>query len=278
MLRKIFTEPLLHFIVIAMLFFVAYNTLNPKRFDDQVVVVSEGRVAQINSSFITSWNRAPSPAELEAAIQGFAVNEMYLREARALTLDVDDKVINRRLRQKMEFMLADMASGNEAGNEELRKFYADNPARYRSSPEYSFKQVFISSDRTESELQEYFLKQKKRIQQGLAPEGDNSLLPADVPLTAKAQLTGTFGETFVNSLQDLELQQWQGPVRSDFGFHFAFMRANKTAAIKPFESVRNSVLQDWQYQNNKSFQEQYEQRLSERYKVTVQMPESLTTQ
>ena len=37
MLKIIITEPLLHFIVIAVLFFVAYDALNPETFDDQVM-------------------------------------------------------------------------------------------------------------------------------------------------------------------------------------------------------------------------------------------------
>ena len=278
MLKKILTEPLLHFIVISMLFFVAYEALNPQEPDNQVIVVSEGRAAQINKSFITRWNRAPLPTELENAIQGFAINEMYLREARALTLDVDDKVINRRLRQKMEFLLADTAANNEPTDEELKKFYQENSENYSSPLQYSLKQVLLSIDRAEEGLRQSLQQQNQRIQQGMAPEGDSSLLPSEVTLANHDQLARNFGETFANELESLELNQWQGPIKSAFGLHFVFLQARKTAMIKPFDSVKKSVLQDWQYENNKSYQKQYEQQLLERYKVTVQMPEPLKAQ
>jgi len=278
MLKKILTEPLLHFIVISMLFFVAYEALNPQEPDNQVIVVSEGRAAQINKSFINRWNRAPLPTELENAIQGFAINEMYLREARALTLDVDDKVINRRLRQKMEFLLADTSANNEPTDEELKKFYQNNAENYSSPLQYSLKQVLLSIDRTEEGLRQSLQQQNQRIQQGMAPEGDSSLLPSEVTLANHDQLARNFGETFANELESLELNQWQGPIKSAFGLHFVFLQARKTAMIKPFDSVKKSVLQDWQYENNKSYQKQYEQQLLERYKVTVQMPEPLKAQ
>jgi PPIC-type PPIASE domain len=278
MLKKTLTEPLLHFIVISILFFVAYEVLNPRDADNQVIVVSEGRVAQINKSFITRWNRTPLPTELESAIQGYAINEMYLREARALTLDVGDKVINRRLRQKIEFLLADTAANNEPTDEELKKFHQENPENYRSSTRYSFKQVLISIDRTEEGLSQSLQQQNQRIQQGMAPEGDNSLLPSEVTLADHEQLVGNFGETFANELERLELNKWQGPIKSAFGFHFVFLQDRTIATIKSFDSVQKSVLQDWQYENSQSYKKQYEQQLLERYKVTVQRPGPLKAQ
>lgn len=274
MLKKILTEPLLHFIVISILFFAGYALLNPEEPDEQVIVVSEGRIAQINNSFLTRWNRAPLPSELENAIRGFAIGEMYQREARALSLDVGDKVIAQRLRKKMTYLLEDLASENEPTEELLKAYYQENAANYVSSAQYGFKQVFVSSDRSEVELNKILQLQKKRIEQGLAPEGDSSLLPSEVNVLGKEQLARKFGALFVSGLDGLELGQWQGPVKSDFGLHFVFLQTEKPETAKPFELVKESVLHDWQYQNNKTYQEQYEQRLLERYTISVQMPES----
>ncbi len=278
MFKKILTEPLLHFIVISILFFVAYDVLNPQEANEKVIVVSEGRVAQINNSFISSWNRSPLADELDNAIQAFATNEMYLSEARALTLDVDDNVVDRRLRQKMQFLLEEMAANNEPTDEELTSFYQDNSANYSSPPQYSFKQVLISTDRTKEELSQLLLQQNKRVQQGLTPEGDNSLLKREVILASQKQIARDFGEILANELESLKLNQWQGPIESVFGLHFVFLQTKKAATIKPFDSVKKSVLHDWQYKNNKSYQEQYEQKLLKRYKVIVKMPESLKAQ
>ena len=88
MLKKIITEPLLHFIVISILFFAVYNILNPEKADQQTIIVSEGRVAQIKNSFIEQWKREPQAGELDNAIQAFAINEMYVQEARAANLHV----------------------------------------------------------------------------------------------------------------------------------------------------------------------------------------------
>jgi len=273
MLKKIISEPLLHFLVISLLFFVVYNRLNPAQADKQTIHVSEGRVAQIKNSFVTQWKREPFPKELDNAIYSFAVNEMYLLEAKALSLDVGDKVINRRLRQKMTYLLDDLASNNEPSANQLKQFYLDNADNYRSPSQYGFTQIYISSDRSDGELQSILALQKQRIQQGLTPKGDSSLLPGEVSLETEIQLDRKFGENFSTKLEAIEINQWSGPIKSAFGLHFILLKTRKLAELKAFERVQKSVLEDWQYQNVKAYQKQYEQGLLDIYQVDVQNPQ-----
>ena len=126
MLKKIFSEPLLHFLFLSLLIFVAYDFLNPRQDDQQVIVVSEGRIAQINNSFRDRWKREPLPKELQEVIHAYAVNEMFIREAKALSLDVDDQVVDQRLRKKMNYLLEDLADANRPTEEALKQFYANN--------------------------------------------------------------------------------------------------------------------------------------------------------
>ena len=56
--------------------------------------------------------------------------------------------------------------------------------------------------------------------------------------------------------------------------HFVFLQSKNPEHIKPFDVVKKSVLHDWQYQNNKLYQEQYEKRLLERYTIQVQTPKT----
>jgi hypothetical protein len=270
MLKKIISDPLLHFIVISILFFVVYSMLNPASSDKQTIPVSEGRVAQIKNSFAAQWKREPFPKELDDAIYSFAINEMYLLEAKSLKLDVGDKVINRRLRQKMSFLLNDLAVSKKPSEDELSRFYQDNSEQYRAPAQYGFQQVFISSDRTENKVKSLIALQQQRMEQGLAPEGDRSLLPGEVKLDNEIQLDRKFGENFSSSLASLELDQWSGPIKSAYGLHFIFLRTRKVATIKPFEAVRASVVDDWQYQNVNAYQKEYEQSLLDTYQIDVQ--------
>ena len=51
---------------------------------------------------------------------------MFIREAKALSLDVDDQVVDQRLRKKMNYLLEDLADANRPTEEALKQFYANN--------------------------------------------------------------------------------------------------------------------------------------------------------
>ncbi|MGK0498588.1 MAG: parvulin-like peptidyl-prolyl isomerase [Oceanicoccus sp.] len=270
MLKKIIREPLVHFLVVSASFFLVYNMLNPIVSDMQTIYISEGRIAQIKNSFAAQWKRQPLANELDDAVNSFSINQMYLLEAKSLSLDIGDSVINRRLRQKMTFLLNDLAASKEPSEDELLAFYLKNSDKYRAPAQYGFKQIFISSDRAESDVQSLLALQLQRIQQGLSPEGDHSLLPSEVKLANDTQLDRDFGKNFSLALVSIDLDQWSGPIQSAFGQHFIFLETRKAAQMKPIEEVRASVVDDWQYQNAKNYQQQYEQKLLETYQIDVQ--------
>ncbi|MDG1204802.1 MAG: peptidylprolyl isomerase [Pseudomonadales bacterium] len=277
MLKKIFSEPLLHFIFLSLVIFVAYGFLNPRQDNQQVIVVSEGRVAQISNSFRERWKRDPFPKELDGAIQAYAVNEMFIREAKALSLDADDQVIDQRLRKKMNYLLEDLADANRPTENALKQFYDNNAEKYRLPARYSFQQVLLSADREEPALSKMVLIQKKRIEQGFDPQGDTSMLPRDLTRVSTDQLARRFGGVFVDALADIVTQQWSGPVASAFGQHFVFIIEKESSEIQKFEAVKTAVLSDWQYDNNKNFQKDYEARLLQRYTIVVQGADSVSS-
>ncbi|WNC73837.1 peptidylprolyl isomerase [Thalassotalea psychrophila] len=267
MLKKIITEPLIHFLFIAIVFFIIFDRLNSNTTTENIIKVSEARIEQIRQSFLTRWNREPQPKELENAAQHFAINEMYLREARALSLDIGDKVIDRRLRQKMDFLIEDLVTTKEPTTEELQSYYQQNIANYRTIPTYSLQQVHISIDRTPEQLKKKLDQQLKLINQGLSPQSEITLLPAQINQKYSVQIDRLFGDGFSEKLNDYPLSKWSGPIISTVGQHFVFIEQKQLATDKPFESVKQSVLKDWQYQNLQEAKASFEQKLMQRYTI-----------
>jgi len=274
MIKKLLTEPLIHFLIIAVLFFVAYDTFNPQTNESDTIVISAGKIEQINNNFLTRWKRLPNEKELQRAIRGFAVKDAYLREAISLQLDKNDPVINSQLHKKMIYLIEDMASAAEPSEEALRDYYSTHQDNYLTSATYSFSQVYISFDRPKDELEQLISSQQGRILKDLAPLGDPSLLQSDFTNATDFQLTRNLGSEFSDSLKDKPLNQWFGPIRSALGLHFIYLTSLDAAKPRIFESVKEKVLVDWHYQNKKKVQQQYEQQLLAQYKLEVQMPES----
>ena len=101
LLRRLATEPLVHFLLIGVALF-ALNAALPTRSGDKEIVVTAGRIQNLVETFRRTWQRTPSAEERAALIEDFVNEEILVREALAAGLDRDDSVVRRRLRQKME--------------------------------------------------------------------------------------------------------------------------------------------------------------------------------
>lgn len=274
MIKKLVTDPLFHFLLIAILFFLAYDSLNPNTNESDTIMISAGKIEQINNNFLIRWKRLPNEQELQSAIKGFATRDAYLREARSLGLDRNDPVINSQLHKKMIYLIEDMASAEEPSEQVLQDYYLLHQDKYIGPAIYSFTQVYISLDRQKDELEQLLAEQQQHIQNGLAPKGDLSLLQKNFTNTTDFQLTRNLGSEFSQGLKDKPLNQWFGPVESALGLHFIYLTDHVAAELRTLDSVKQKVLADWHYNNKKNVQKKYEQQLLEQYKLEIQMPES----
>jgi len=267
MLKKIITEPLVHFLVIAILLFIIFEQANNDNDNSKIISVSEGRIEQIKQSFLTRWNREPLAKELENAMHHYAINEMYLREARSLNMDVGDKVIDRRLRQKIDFLIEDLVTTKEPTTPDLKQYYQKNIAKYQSLPMFSFQQIHLSIDVSEDELQQKIEFQKTLIAQGNTPQGELKLLPYQVNDKNALQIARVFGHNFSQQLTDAPLSDWFGPIESSHGVHFVSINQRKPATIKAFDTVKATVLTDWQYDNLQLAKASFEEQLLQSYTI-----------
>ena len=273
MLKTLLKEPLLHFIGIALLFFVAYRQMNPIDNNELSISVSEGRLQLLKNQFTERWNREPLPKELQNSALIYAINEMYTREARTLGMDQGDAIIDRRLRQKMDYMLDDIAAAKQPSEPEIQAFYTANAERYKMPEVYSFKQIYLSTDRTEDERARLIAENKARLEQGTVPQGDRTLLPDSVQQQTGVQIQGRFGQQFAMALGELPLGQWQGPVTSSMGLHYVLITEKTDSAVQPMESVRHKILQDMRYENRQLLVTSFEQKLQDKYRIVIEQPE-----
>ncbi|WP_370981162.1 peptidyl-prolyl cis-trans isomerase [Agaribacterium sp. ZY112] len=267
MFRSVLKEPLVHFLLLSFVLFVLYALLNPGSEDDRVIVITDGRVDQLEASFTKAWSRKPLDKELKNAIDSYAINEMYLREAHALGLDQNDSVIDRRLRQKMDYLLDDRVAAEAPSEEQLNDYYQLYKERYQGPAFYSFEQVFFSDATKGAELESYLQAQQIRVQKGLLPLGQSSLLPPSYEDISDKELVSRFGKGFVEELSLLELNQWSKPVKSAFGWHWLRVNKRQDSEQLSYDKVNKKVLNDWLYDAKRKQREQYEQQLKALYTV-----------
>jgi hypothetical protein len=272
-MRGLLREPLVHFLLGGAALFLLYDRVagleagRPDR-----IVVSEDRLAMLVRSFERTWLRPPSDSELLGLIDDYVTEEVLYREALALGLDRDDLVVRRRMRQKLEFLNDDL-SNREASEEELRDFLEANHERFLVPQRVSFSQVFIHPEGNGAAgLRAADL--LARLRDGADPEalGDPTLLPRGLERASPPEVSGSFGDDFVEALASAPVGDWSGPVASSFGLHLVHVTGREPARAPPLEEVRVAVEREWASEERKRARERFYAELRARYDVEVRGP------
>jgi len=77
---------------------------------EEVISITPGQVKHLAEIWSKTWQRPPTEEELEGLVEEHVKEEVYYREALAMWLDRDDTIVRRRMRQKFEFLMNDLAN------------------------------------------------------------------------------------------------------------------------------------------------------------------------
>jgi hypothetical protein len=267
-------EPLVHFLAIGALLFVIFSWRGGAAGGDRIVI-TPGQVDSMVASFVRTWQRPPTEAEMKGLLDDWVREEIATREAMALGLDRDDTVIRRRLRQKLEFASDDSVDATPPTDAELQSWLDAHPDTFRSEPAAAFRQVYVSQERGQAAAEAEALRllgTLKAAQPSASIEGlgDSIMLPREVERSSRSQIAREFGEEFADAVSALAPGQWHGPVASGYGVHLVFVRDRVEARLPPLDEVRPIVEREFTSdRRTRELNATYE-RLLERYRVVIE--------
>lgn len=273
-LSKVLREPLLHFLVIGVGLFFLFNFINGPAVDKpNRIVITPGQVELLAESFSSTWMRAPSDKEMEGLIQGYLRDQVFYREAIALGLDQGDNLIQRRLRQKLEFILEDVSALVDPTEQELTLFMQRHKERFRIKPQVSFRQVYLSYDKHD-DVGADAEKLLARLRAGENPDqlGDSTMLAAEFELTSQTDIERRFGEEFAQQIVALPQSVWSGPVTSGFGLHLVLVSEKVEGRQPELAEVEEAVKRDWLVERRKELKEATFRELLKGYEVVIEQP------
>ena len=268
---RFWKEPLVQFLGLGGVLFFAFSAfapeVEPRRAE---IIVDASRVQSLERSFEATWKRPPTASERQGLIEDFLTEEVFYREAQTLGLDEDDVVIRRRMRQKIEFLLQDGIAQALPEEDVLRAYFENNPARYSESSRVTFRQIYLGESSASEEQTNLLL---ARLNEADPPDtqtlGQRTMLPASLTSAATVEIDGLFGSGFGQQLLDLPKQGWVGPIRSGFGEHLIFVDDVIPSPTADFEDVRATVMQDFQYERQRTATKALVERLKQKYEIVV---------
>ena len=264
-------EPLVHFLVLGALVFVAMAGRAPD-LGERRIIVDEPVVAGLVNHHVRAFRRPPTAEELDGLIRDHVRGEVYYREALRLGLDTDDEVVKKRLRNKMLAVAGAEAEAAQPSDAELQALLDADPARYAAPPRYRLEQIYLGPDAPA--LRAAAAAEIGRIPKGARP----GIMTQPLPLpgrfddASQTDLAEQLGDDFATALARLPVGTWMGPVVSGFGLHLVRIDQRVQPPPPRLADVRQRLENDWRSDAVRNAQDAHLQQLLDSYAVEIKRP------
>jgi len=271
-MRRLLGEPMLHFVLIGIALFAAYQWRAPADSDGSRIVVTQGVVDDLVTQHVAAKGREPSSAELNHLVESYVRDEILYREGVKLGLDRDDLVVKRRVRQKIELIAEEEASTQAPTDAELSAYLAANPARFLQPAVVTFDQVFLGESTRGPAVVPAVSVTREALRKGADPQelGKPTLLPSRMTQTAADLVARDFGDVFAAALVKAPIGEWTGPIDSSFGSHYVRVSDRTPAAAPALAAVREQVAREWENERRQRARADAYARMRGEYEVSLE--------
>jgi hypothetical protein len=272
---KLTRDPLIHFLLLGILFFVVYTAVTGYFASDQKrqIEITDSEITLLAEGWSRRWMRPPTEQELRGLVEARVREEILYREALDLGLDNNDVVVRRRMVQKMDLLTQDLSVLADPTDQELTAFYDERSEDYRIPPRLSFSHVYFNIDErgADGEAAALALLDELRSQSPAvtrAPErGDRFMLGHDYRDVSPDAVSREFGVQFAEALFQLP-PDWHGPIWSGFGLHLVYVGDRIEGRIPDLADVRREVVVDFNRWRQEEAKDQLFEVLLDRYDVS----------
>jgi parvulin-like peptidyl-prolyl isomerase len=291
MLANFLKQPLVHFLVLGGLIFLAYAlTADPAAEDaadasGHTIVVDRAALLDYMQYQAQAFEpevfdarlAAMSPAEVDALVGAYVRGEALYREGLDMGMDRADYVIRQRIVEKVEFLLESLVAQDvEPTDAELQAYYDAHRAAYLTDAAYTFTHIFFDGQADMAAARakaESLLARSGGIAfDEAAQHGDRYPFLQNYVGRTRDFVANNLSAGFVAQLDMLVPgETWQGPFESRYGWHLVMLRARTEPFTPPLADIRARVLEDFRYGIVEQNRKAAEQRVLSEYAVSLQL-------
>ncbi len=188
-----------------------------------------------------------------------------------MQLERDDDIVRRRVVQKAQFVLQDLATPAEPTERELQTYYTAHAERYRLPVRASFSHVYFSVAQSDAASLARAKQVLGKLNSGVsrAPQlGDVFTDNYDFADYESEQVTRVFGHTeFSQAVFSAAPGRWIGPLRSAYGWHLLYVSARQPPVLPPLSSIHDRVHNDYLQEAQERANDKAFDTLSEKFTV-----------
>ena len=251
------------FFIIGITLYLIDVTLNS--YDEKEIYISDQEIISLVNAWKSQVGRNPNDDEITRIINNLVEEEILYREALALGLEQNDRIIKRRLAQKISFLKQESVQ-NRPSKEELLDYFKKNEDKYYVQSTYTFTHYFFSSDNNS----------QFRSSNAYIDIYDNKDIVADPFFLGKnfvdvsiQKIEIDFGRDFSLNFNDIELNKWTGPFQSAYGHHIVFVKNYVQGYLPDIISVLKQVEVDYLQTKKDEAVKEYLKQLRSGYKIYI---------
>jgi len=272
-IKKITYEPLLHFLIIGIVLYAYFNSVNDS---DELLTpkmeVSSYETQKIKSEFKKDYSYDINPEQLKAFKAKKIYEKIVLKEAYALGLDKQDAEIENILLKQMNFIMINESKIIEPSEEALLKYYKKNIVDYSKVETLSFSHVYFSNAKDTKVDETLHLLEVANVRPEKAVYFGNMFKPSNNIVNANyKEVQELYGKYFTRKLFNLKKDIWHKGIHSKYGLHLVYVTDKKVSDAEEFDEVQDRVYLDYMSEQLRDkFNSSYE-NLKSQYSITSEI-------
>jgi len=271
-------EPFFQFLLLGGGLFLLYSFLNPseEQVENNVILIDNSDAERLSKAYQQNWSTPPDSATLKKLIEEEVKAEVYYREALRMKLDHNDEIIRRRLKQKYEFLVKDLADSQQPRTDELKRFHEEHSELYQSPTKVAFTQMYFNPDKR-SDSSRDALNALETIRNlpidkvDVKKLGDPFHLQSYYADRDYNDVRQLLGQDFAKGLFSQIKEGWLSPIQSGYGTHLVYVSTIEEEHIQPYESSKERVLEDWKLSQQQLYNEQLFENILKKYEVVYEL-------
>lgn len=207
--------------------------------EDKNIYISDQEIVSLVNAWKSQVGREPTDDEISRIINNLVQEEILYREALSLGLEQEDKIIKRRLAQKITFLKQESIL-KDYSQKEITDFYNANRDKYYVPDLYTFTHKFFSSNSNSKERAQNHLNNSNRSYEN----SDPFFLGKNFAESSSLEINSNFGSNFSSYLKNSPINQWIGPYKSSFGHHNLYITEYTPGFHPNLDDIYDQVMVD----------------------------------
>ena len=251
------------FFIIGILIYIIDLAFNS--FDEKEIYISDQEIISLVGAWKSQVGRNPTDDEIVRIINNLVEEEILYREALNLGLDKDDKIIKRRLAQKISFLKQESIIDTPSNNE-LLDYFNNNKDKYFIEPTFTFTHYYFSNENDALKRSNDAIKE---ISKNLDVSSDPFFLGKNFVDVSLKSIKSDFGEDFATYFNNFKVNEWSDPVESAYGYHIILVKNSNDGFYPDISMVLKQVEIDLlQSRRDKAISE-YLDNIKSEYKIYI---------